>query len=99
MLNLTNQSGYYAMSVQEQVIEALRGLPSSEQQKVLTFVRVLRRVAEMAQEAQLDKSAGQATAHRRSPRGILADIRSYIGSDEIAVARKEMWANFPRDEG
>lgn len=31
---------------------------------------------------------------RHSPRGILADLRSSIGPDEIAQARNEMWAGF-----
>jgi Arc/MetJ-type ribon-helix-helix transcriptional regulator len=35
---------------------------------------------------------------KRSPKGILADIRSNIGPDDIAEVRKEMWTGFPRDE-
>ena len=35
---------------------------------------------------------------RRSPRGILADIRSYISPDDIVEVRKEMWTGFPRNE-
>jgi Arc/MetJ-type ribon-helix-helix transcriptional regulator len=40
----------------------------------------------------------QVNQPRRSPRGILADIRSYISPDDIAEVRKEMWIGFPRDE-
>jgi putative addiction module CopG family antidote len=35
---------------------------------------------------------------RRSPHGILADIRSDISADEIKEARYEMWSGFPRSE-
>jgi putative addiction module CopG family antidote len=35
---------------------------------------------------------------RRSPRGILADIRSYISPDDIKEARIEMWSGFPHGE-
>lgn len=35
---------------------------------------------------------------RHSPRGILADIRSYISPDDIAEVRQEMWTGFPRDK-
>jgi putative addiction module CopG family antidote len=34
----------------------------------------------------------------RSPRGILADIRSSITSDDIKSARQEMWSRFPNRE-
>jgi hypothetical protein len=33
-------------------------------------------------------------AGRRSPRGILADLRSDISLDEIKEARSEMWSGF-----
>jgi hypothetical protein len=41
------------------------------------------------------KSTGQA-ARRRTPRGILADLRSDLCYDEIKEARSEMWSGFPR---
>jgi putative addiction module CopG family antidote len=52
----------------------------------------------------LHERSGSASPHqhvnppRRSPRGILADIRSYISPEDIAEVRKEMWTGFPRDE-
>lgn len=35
---------------------------------------------------------------RRSPEGILADLRSGVTEEEIAEARREMWGNFPRED-
>jgi Arc/MetJ-type ribon-helix-helix transcriptional regulator len=40
----------------------------------------------------------QTSQPRRSPRGILADMRSSITPADIAEVSKEMWARFPRDE-
>jgi Arc/MetJ-type ribon-helix-helix transcriptional regulator len=37
------------------------------------------------------------TNPRRSPYGLLADIRSDISAEDIDEARREMWAGFPRD--
>jgi len=38
--------------------------------------------------------AGRLPSERRSPRGILADIRSHISPDDIKEARREMWSGF-----
>jgi antitoxin ParD1/3/4 len=40
----------------------------------------------------------QLSASRRSPRGLLADLRSDIGPDEIKEARSEMWVGLPNGE-
>jgi putative addiction module CopG family antidote len=37
-----------------------------------------------------------ARTSRRSPRGLLSDIPSHIGPDDIKQARADMWACFPR---
>jgi putative addiction module CopG family antidote len=44
------------------------------------------------------QDAGAVPAARRSPRGVLADLRSGISPDEIKEARSEMWSGFPRGE-
>ena len=36
---------------------------------------------------------------RRSPKGIMADIKSNIRVEEIRDVRNQMWSSFPRDEG
>ncbi|HVS34096.1 MAG TPA: type II toxin-antitoxin system ParD family antitoxin [Gemmataceae bacterium] len=43
---------------------------------------------------ELGARAAASVAGRRSPRGILADLRSGISFDEIKVARSEMWSGF-----
>ena len=40
--------------------------------------------------------SGAARPARRSPRGLLADLRSDISPDEIREARSELWSGFPR---
>lgn len=45
-----------------------------------------------------DDEAPKSLSVRRSPRGILADIRSDISSDDIEEARREMWTSFPHSE-
>jgi len=35
------------------------------------------------------------SAQRRSPRGILSDLRSHISFDDILEARREVWSSFP----
>ena len=35
------------------------------------------------------------TFARRSPRGLLADLPSHIGPDELRSARDEVWSRFP----
>jgi len=39
--------------------------------------------------------AGRMPAERRSPRGLLADLRSHISADDIKDARREMRSGFP----
>ena len=42
--------------------------------------------------------AVRSSSMQRSPRGIFADIRSYISPDDIKDARSEMWSGFPHSE-
>lgn len=37
-------------------------------------------------------------APRRSPEGILVDIRIDVSDEEFQALRREMWDNFPRDD-
>ncbi len=68
------------MSVPEAVLEELRRLCPTDQQKVLEFIQSLR--------------PGKA---RRDPRGLFAHRGIHIAAEEIADARREACANFPRD--
>ena len=72
------------MTIAEQVVEKLRGLPPEEQQRVLDFVGSLK-------VNSADKSP------RRSLRGLWSDLHIHISEEDIAEARREMWGNFPRE--
>jgi hypothetical protein len=71
------------MTVEEQVLEKLRALPPQRQEEVLAFVSVLQ---ERAQRRE-----------RRSLLGLWSDLDVRVSEQDIAEARSEMWARFPRD--
>lgn len=72
------------MSIEEMVLEKLRGLPAEKKQEVLDFVEFLNH---------------QSTSRRprRSLKGLWKDLGVDITEEDIAEARREMWSNFPRD--
>jgi hypothetical protein len=72
------------MTIEQQVIEKLRGLPPEKQKEVLDFVDSLGN--EYPQPKKL-----------RSLEGLLEDINLDVTEENIAAARREMWGNFPRD--
>jgi len=72
------------MTIEQQVLEKLRGLPPEKQKEVLEFVRLM-------------KEKNGAKKPLRSLRGLWADLNIQITEDDIAEARREMWGNFPRD--
>jgi Protein of unknown function (DUF2281) len=72
------------MTIEEQVLEKLRGLPPEKQKQVLDFVDFL-------------KQKNGSAKPRRSLRGLWKDLNINITEEDIAEARREMWANFPRD--
>ncbi len=72
------------MTIEERVLEKLRGLPPEKQQEVLEFVESL-------------KPVGNAKKPLRSLEGLWADLDIDITEEDIAEARREMWGNFPRD--
>lgn len=69
------------MTIEEVVVEKLRGLPVDKQQAVLDFVEFL-----------LQKSVAQPP--RRRLLGLFADLNVDITEEDIAEARREMWGNF-----
>ncbi len=73
------------MSVAEQLVETVGTLPPERQQEVLDFAEFLavRYVA---------------NGPRRSSRGICADLGIEITQEDINNVRREMWANFPRED-
>lgn len=72
------------MTIEQQVIQKLRGLSPDKQQEVLEFV---------------DTIAGEGTTRKPLPslRGLWKDFNIDITDEDIAEARREMWAAFPRD--
>ena len=56
-----------------------------KQKEVLDFVETL------------EKNAG-ATRHRRSLKGLWADLGVEVSSEDIAETRREMWGGFPRED-
>ena len=72
------------MSIEELVVEKLRALPPERQKEVLEFVESL-------------KSRSTSPKPRRSLRGLWADLGIDISERDISEARREMWANFPRE--
>lgn len=73
------------MSIEQAVLEKMRGLSPDQQQEVLDFVEFLQH-----------KSG--AKRPRRSLKGLWADLRVDITEGDIAEVRKEMWKDFPRED-
>ena len=81
IMNWTNEA---SMTIEEMVLEKLRGLPPGKQEEVLKFVQSL-------------QPAEGANKPLRSLEGLWEDLNIDITEDDIAEARREMWGNFPRD--
>jgi len=72
------------MTIEQQLLEKLRGLTSEKQREVLDFVQSL------AENASSEKPL-------RSLESLWADLDIQVTEEDIAEARREMWGNFPRD--
>lgn len=72
------------MTIEEMVLEKLRGLPPEKKKEVLEFLDSL-------------QADGGAKKPLRSLEGLLEDLNVDITDEDIAEARREMWGNFPRD--
>ncbi|MBI4480301.1 MAG: hypothetical protein HY651_09800 [Acidobacteria bacterium] len=72
------------MTIEEMVLEKLRGLPPEKQKEVLEFMESL-------------KPSGGTRKPLRSLEGLLEDLNIDITEEDIAEARREMWGDFPRD--
>ncbi len=70
--------------LQQDVITKLQSLAPEDLEKVLHFVETL-------------TPTTPAEGQRRSLRGRFAHLGVHISADDIDEARKEAWANFPRD--
>ncbi len=72
------------MTIEEMVLEKLRGLPPEKKKEVLEFLDSL-------------QADGGAKKPLRSLEGLWADLDIDITEEDISEARREMWGNFPRD--
>ena len=73
------------MSAEEALVSEFRALPPEKQAEVLDFVSFLR-------------SRSPTRSPRRSLHGLCADLAVDVTEVDIAEARREMWAGFPRDD-
>ena len=72
------------MTIEEKVLQNLRELPPEKQKEVLDFVRSL-------------QDNNGSPKKLRSLEGLLEDLNVDFTDEDIAIARREMWGNFPRD--
>ena len=73
------------MTVEQLVLEKLRALPPEKHKEVLDFVEPL-------------EPANPRPRPLRSLKGLCADLGIGISAAEIDEARREMWANFLRED-
>ena len=71
------------MSIEDTVLAKLRGLSPEKQMELLQFLDSLK------------SDAGKTRLH--SLEGFLEDFKVDITADDITLARREMWGNFPRE--
>ena len=73
------------MTVEQTVLEKVKVLPMNRKQEVLDFVEFLEQKESV-----------------KNPRlnlyGFLSDLNVNITEEDFAEVRKEMWANFPREQ-
>jgi hypothetical protein len=81
----SREERWFAMTIEEIVLQKLRELPPEKQKDVLGFVESLKKNDEPRRPL-------------RSLEGLWADVGIDITEEDIAEARREMWGNFPRDK-
>jgi len=72
------------MTLDQAILAKVNTLPADKQQEVLDFVEFL-------------TTKAASSRSRRRVKGLLADFKTEITAQDIAEARREMWANFPRE--
>ena len=73
------------MTVVEEILERVEALPPERQHELLDFAEFL-------------ASRYGTGLPRRSSRGLWADLGIDITEEDIEEVRREMWANFPRED-
>lgn len=74
------------MTLEQEIVDALRGLPADNQREVLNHAKHLR------------SELGERRPPRKSGRGLWADLDIDLTAEAIDEARREMWKNFPKDD-
>lgn len=69
------------MTLEQEILTALRGLPAEKQREILDHAKHARDATSDAQP-------------RKSGRGLWADLNIDLSAEEIDEARREMWKNF-----
>ena len=72
------------MAIEQAVVAKLRALPPERRQQVLDFVEFL-------------EHRGERKRPLKSAEGLGAGLGITITDEDIAEARREMWANVPRE--
>jgi hypothetical protein len=73
------------MTIEQAIFENLRDLTPEKQQEVLDFIQNL-------------KNQIAPRVNRRSIKGLCADLGVHLTQEDIALSRREMWGNFPRED-
>ena len=73
------------MSLEEAILQAVRGLPAEKQQEIL------RHAAQLRDEAGPDRPL-------TSVKGLWADLGVSLSTEVIEENQRDMWRNFPRED-
>ena len=76
----------YPMTLEQEILDAVRALPADKQRELLDHVKRLR------------DEATQARKPWKSGRGLWADLNVDLSAERIDEARRETWKTFPRDD-
>jgi hypothetical protein len=71
------------MTLEQEILDAVRALPTGKQQEFLDHVKRLR-----------DEAMQQPRKPRKSGRGLWADLNIDLSAEVIDEARREMWKDF-----
>ena len=74
------------MTLEQEILDAVRALPTDKQQEFLDHVKRLR------------DEATQPRKPRKSGRGLWADLNIDLSAEVIDESRRETWKTFVRDD-
>jgi hypothetical protein len=74
------------MTLEQEILDAVRALPANKQQELLDHAQHLR------------DEATQERKPRKSGRGLWADLNIDLSAEAIDAARREMWKIYVKDD-